>query len=165
MTSHRTAGSIYDGFSPRGQHALATLRAEFQDAGFYAEKERRTERTLRVYPVRRWRYPLLNPGIVAARQNWIVPVTKVSIVCPVYSDGDDLISRLLASLPSITDCTYVAARPRRSGRYLLHGSFVVPITFSGERSGLTIDFRPVRPVLAHLQLQLSRADVPGSWKE
>lgn len=162
MSSHRPAGSIYDGFSPRGQLALASLRAEFQAAGFYAEKERRTERTLRVYPVRRWRYPLLNPGLVAARQHWIVGVTRPSIVCPVYSDGDELISRLLASLPPIAECAYVVARPRRGGRYLLHGSFIVPIRFSGEPARQMIDFESVRPVFAHLQLQLSRAEVPGA---
>ena len=162
MSSRRPAGSIYDGFSPRGQHALAALCAEFRAADFYAEKQRRTERTLRVYPVHRWRYPLLNPGIVAARQNWIVRVTEASIVCPVYSDGDELIARLLASFPPIAGCTYMPARPRPGGRYTLHGSFVVPIRFSGERSAQMIDFGPVRPVFAHLQLQLSRADVAGA---
>src|SRR5215831_12478328 len=88
LTVSRVSGSIYDGFSPRGQQALATLRGEFRAAGFYAEKERRTERSLRVYPERRWRYPLLNPFFVRARRDSAVPVGGPAVLCPIYSDGD-----------------------------------------------------------------------------
>ncbi len=159
----RLAGSIYDGFSPRGQRALSELRAAFQAAGFYAEKERRTERSLRVYPERRWRYPLLNPWLVSSRRDSPVPVTGPSIVCPAYSDGDTLISRLFARLPRIDGCTYLPARPRRSSRYYLHGYFVLPVAFVGSRREQIVDFAPVRPVLATLQLHLSSSGLSVAW--
>jgi hypothetical protein len=152
----RLAGSIYDGFSPRGQHALADLCAEFRAAGFYAEKERRTERSLRVYPERRWRYPLLNPSFVSSRRSSPVSVPGPSVICPVYSDGDALIAKLLATLPPIDRCTYLPSRPRRIGRYVLHGTFVLPLAFAGDPRSQLIDFAPLRPALAMLQLQLSR---------
>jgi hypothetical protein len=153
----RLTGSIYDGFSPRGQRALAELCDEFRAAGFYAERERRTERTLRVYPERRWRYPLLNPGFVRERRDSPVPIDGPSVLCPIYSDGDVLITRLLETMPAIDGCTYSAARPRRSGRYFLHGYLVIPLVFAARASGRSIDFVPMRPTLATLQLQLSRA--------
>lgn len=158
-------GSIYDGFSPRGQSALGDLRAEFQAAGFYAEKERRTERSLRVYPERRWRYPLLNPWFVSSRRDSPVSVTGPSIICPVYSDGDALIGQMLGRFPRVNGCRYLPAPPRRPGRYFLHCYFVFPIAFVGSRSSQVIDFAPLRPVLATLQLHLSRSGLPGEWTE
>lgn len=153
----RATGSIYDGFSPRGQRALAGLRAEFRAAGFYAEKERRTERTLRVYPERRWRYPLLNPGLAHTRGERRVQLSGPSVLCPIYSDGDALILRLLETLPTIDGCEYVPARPRWIGRYFLHGSVVIPLAFSGAPKAQAIAFETMRPTLATLQLHLSRA--------
>ena len=150
-------GSIYDGFSPRGQRALGELCSEFRAAGFYAEKERRTERSLRVYPERRWRYPLLNPFFVRARRDSPVPLGGPSVLCPIYSDGDALITRLLETLPEIRGCSYVAARPRRGGRYFLHGHLVIPIVLAEPASARRIDFTPMRPTLGALHLQLSRA--------
>ena len=141
------------------------MRAEFQAAGFYAEKERRTERTLRVYPERRWRYPLLNPGFVSSRRDSRVSVTGPSIICPVYSDGDALIGRMLGRFPPVNGCRYLPAPPRHSGRYFLHGYFVFPIAFVGSRSSQVIDFAPLRPALATLQLHLSRSGLPGEWTE
>jgi hypothetical protein len=156
---YRLPGSIYDAFSPRGQRALASLRAEFRAAGFYAEKERRTERTLRVYPERRWRYPLLNPGFVATRRGSPkrIRVGAPSVLCPIYSDGDALIARLLETLPVIDGCTYVAARPKWIGRYFLHGTLVLPLAFDGAFRAQAITFAPMRATLAALQLELSRA--------
>ena len=153
----RSGGSIYDGFSPRGQGALADLRAEFLAAGFYAEKERRTERTLRVYPERRWRYPLLNPGLERATRGSTVPMRVPAVVCPIYSDGDRLIARLLETLPDIEGCTYIPAPPRRGGRYFLHGSVIIALTFVATAGAQRPDFTPMRRPLAELQLQLSRA--------
>ena len=150
------AGSVFDGFSPRGQHALATLRAEFQAAGFYAEKERRTERSLRVYPERRWRYPLLNPSFVASRRTSPIPIAGPSVLCPIYSDGDAQITRVLRSLPALDGAAYVPARPRPASRYFLHGYVVMPLRFTGEPRSQLIDFESLRPVLSALQLQLSR---------
>jgi hypothetical protein len=151
------SGSIYDGFSPRGQRALARLRAEFQAAGFYAEKERRTERSLRVYPERRWRYPLLNPVLASTHGDTRVPLAAPSVLCPIYSDGDALILRLLEALPAMDGCQYVPARPRWIGRYFLHGSVVVPLAFSGTSRAQAIDFEAMRPTLATLQVHLSSA--------
>lgn len=166
MTSEpRLTGSIYDGFSPRGQRALSDLRAEFQAAGFYAEKERRTERTLRVYPERRWRYPLLNPGFASSRRDSPGSVTGPRIICPVYSDGDASIRRMLGTFPRVNGCRYLPAPPRRSGRYYLHGYFEFPIAFVGSRRAQVINFAPLRPVLATLQLHLSRSGLPGEWPE
>ena len=153
-SSVRLAGSIYDGFSPRGQRALAELRAAFKQAGFYAEKERRTERTLRVYPERRAKYPLLNPSIVASRRSAPIRVERASVICPVYSDGDDAISRLLITMPAIEGCHF-SRIVRRSGRYHLHGSFVLPLSFIGSPREQIIDFTRLHRPLSSLHFHLS----------
>lgn len=147
-------GSIYDGFSPKGQRALAELRAAFKQAGFYAEKERWTERTLRVYPERRAKYPLLNPSIVASSRSSPAPVDQPSILCPVYSDGDDAISRLLKAMPAIDGCVF-SPSVRRSGRYHLHGSFVLPLAFVGAPRKEIIDFTRMCLPLSTLYLYLT----------
>ena len=152
----RASGSIYDGFSPRGQHALAKLRAEFQTAGFYAEKERHTERSLRVYPERRWRYPLLNPYLVASRRGSPIAIDGPSVLCPIYSDGDVQITQLLQSLPPLDHARYLIAPPRPPRRYFLHGYVVMPLRFLGEPWRQAIDFAPLKPTLSALQLHLSR---------
>ena len=147
-------GSIYDGFSPKGQRALAELRAAFKDAGFYAEKERWTERTLRVYAERRAKYPLLNPGFVASRQGRSVRVEHASIVCPIYSDGDEAITRLLRAMPGIEGCHF-SPITRRIGRYHLHGTLVLPLSFAGSPRKQIIDFTRIHPQLSKLHLYLS----------
>jgi hypothetical protein len=157
MAVFRTSGSIYDGFSPRGQRALADLRVEFQAAGFYAEKERSTERSLRVYPERRWRYPLLNPSLVRSRRRSPVTLQGPSVLCPIYSDGDTQITQLLQSLPALNGARYIAAPPRPPSRYFLHGYVVLPLSFVGAPRAQLVDFTPLRRVLSTLQLQLSRA--------
>jgi hypothetical protein len=146
--------SIYDGFSPEGQRALAELRAAFKEAGFYAEKERRTERTLRVYPERRGKYPLLNPGFVTSRRGTSVPIGSGSVVCPLYSDGDEAISRLLATMPPIQACSFTPA-VRWSGRYRLHGTFVLPLSFIGSAQRQIVDFSRLQRPLSSLHLHLS----------
>jgi hypothetical protein len=146
--------SIYDGFSPEGQRALAELRAAFKEAGFYAERERRTERTLRVYPERRGKYPLLNPGFVASRRGSAVRVERPSVVCPVYSDGDEAISRLLATMPAIQACSFKPT-VRWSGRYRLHGTFVLPLFFIGSAQKQIVDFSRLQQPLSRLHLHLS----------
>ena len=156
MAVLRASGSIYDGFSPRGQRALADLRAAFQAAGFYAEKERSTERSLRVYPEKRWRYPLLNPSLVGARQRSPSPVEGRSVLCPIYSDGDAQITQVLQSLPALNGAQYFAAPPRPPSRYFLHGYVVLPLSFVGDPRAQIVDFAPLTPVLSTLQLQLSR---------
>jgi len=148
------AGSVYDGFSPKGQRALAELRAAFKEAGFYAEKERRTERTLRVYPERRGKYPLLNPSIVASKRDSPVPVDAPSMLCPIYSDGDETITRLLTSLPSIDGCRFVPLR-RKSGRYHLHGYVVFRLSFVDSPRRRIIDFAPLHAPLSSLYFHLS----------
>lgn len=159
-------GSIYEGFSPRGQRALAELRAAFEAAGFYAEKERRTERTLRVYPERRWKYPLLNPGLVGAKRAAPVGISRPSVICPVFSDGDKAITRLLANLPRIDNCSFID-RVGQSGQFYRHGYFIFPIFFAGPSRSQRIDFSPLHPSLSQLQLHLSsigfaEADKPRS---
>jgi hypothetical protein len=154
VSSASLAGSVYDGFSPRGQRALAELRATFKEAGFYAEKERRTERTLRVYPERRGKYPLLNPGFVAARRGIRVRVNHPSVVCPVYSDGDEAISRLLETMPAIAACAFTPS-VRWSGRYRLHGTFLLPLSFVGAPQRQIVDFTFLQRPLSSLHLHLS----------
>ena len=147
-------GSVYDGFSPRGQRALAQLRAAFKQAGFYAEKERRTERTLRVYPERRWKYPLLNPGLLGSRRVAPVPLRAPAVLCPVFSDGDAVITQLLASMRPIDNCRFVT-RVGRSGQYHRHGYFLLPLFFVGSPRKEIIDFVPLHSALSDLHLQLT----------
>jgi hypothetical protein len=78
------------------------------------------------------------------------------VLCPIYSDGDLQIARMLDSLPPLTGGRYLPARPRRSGRYTLHGYVIIPLAFRGEPSAQEIDFAPLRPRLASWQVQLSR---------
>lgn len=146
--------SLYDGFSPKGQRALAELRAAFKLAGFYAEKERRTERTLRVYPERRGKYPLLNPSLATSTHATRVPIKHPSVLCPIYSDGDDAIAQMLSATPIIEHCGFVP-RIRRAGRYHLHGYFVLRLFFVGSPRQGILDFAPLHPALSQLHLHLS----------
>ena len=155
------AGSLYDGFSPKGQHALAQLRAAFKLAGFYAEKERRTERTLRVYPERRAKYPLLNPSLATSTHATRVTIKSPSVLCPVYSDGDGAISQLLLATPVIEHCRF-APRIRRAGKYHLHGYFILPLSFVGSPRKGILDFAPLHPALSRLHLHLSSLGFNGT---
>ena len=154
------AGSFYDGFSPKGQRALAELRAAFKQAGFYAEKERRTERSLRVYPERRAKYPLLNPSLGTPANVTRVTIKRPSVLCPVYSDGDDAITRLLSRTPVIEHCRFVL-RTRRTGQYHLHGYFILPLFFVGSPRHGVLDFAPIHPALSELHLHLSSLGFAG----
>jgi hypothetical protein len=148
--------SIFEGRSPRGQRALAGLRVAFQNAGFYAEKERRTESSLRVYPERRARYPLLNPMLAAPRASPLVD-GKASVLCPVYSDYDQAIARLMRDLPPVQGCRLVPVQRRRrpSSRYELHGYFVLPIRFIGDTRQQQIAFDAFDQPLSELHLRLT----------
>jgi len=160
-STERLAGSLYDGFSPKGQRALAELRAAFKLAGFYAEKERRTERTLRVYPDRRGKYPLLNPSLATSTSATRMTIKRPSVLCPVYSDGDGGISQLLLATPAIEHCRF-APRIRRAGKYHLHGYFILPLRFVGSpRQGIP-DFAPLHPALNRLHLHLSSLGFDGA---
>jgi hypothetical protein len=154
------AGSLYDGFSLKGQRALAELRAAFKLAGFYAEKERRTERTLRVYPERRAKYPLLNPSLASSTHATRVTIKRPSVLCRVYSDGDGTITRLLSATPAIEHCRFVA-RIRRAGHYHLHGYFILPLFFVGSPRKGILDFAPLHPALSQLHLHLSSLGFVG----
>ena len=105
------------------------------------------------------------PWFVSSRGDSPASVTGPSIICPVYSDGDALIGRMLGRFKPVDGCRYLPAPPRRSGRYFLHGYFVFPIAFVGSRSSQVIDFAPLGPVLCTLQLHLSRSGLPGEWPE
>ena len=157
------AGSIFEGRSPRGQLALAGLRVAFQNAGFYAEKERRTESSLRVYPERRPRYPLLNPMLAAARSSPFVGGAP-SVLCPVYSDHDRAIERLMQQLPPVQGCRFVDPhrRKRPSKRYELHGYLVLPIRLIGELRRQQIDFEALERPLSELHLHLTAGLFRGS---
>jgi hypothetical protein len=163
MNARIPEGSIFEGRSPRGQQALAGLRIVFQHAGFYAEKERRTESSLRVYPERRARYPLLNPMFAAARASPLID-GKASVLCPVYSDYDQAIARLMRDLPAVRGCRFVPVQRRRraSSRYELHGYFVLPIQFVGESHRQQIAFEAFEQPLSELHLRLTAGLFLGS---
>jgi hypothetical protein len=151
-------GSIYDGRSPVGQRALASLRSVLQDSGFVVEKERQTERTLRVYPERRWRYPLLNPRFVSAGRRNGVLLSTAAILFEVYSDRDEWITDSLKRLPLTGEWTFrPAVRREARGRYKLHGRFIIPIAFVGDRHEENVDFEYLRTVFGALHLELTAA--------
>jgi hypothetical protein len=124
-------GSIFDGYSPRGQEALAQLRAAFQRTGFQAEKERATERSLRVYPFKRGRYPLLNPSLLRAGTTARpgVVLAAPTLWCPAYSDGDAAVATHLLATPDLPRWRFVRLA-RRIGRYHEHGAFVLALPFT-----------------------------------
>ena len=83
----------------------------------------------------------------------MVAVREPSVVCPVYSDHDDSITRVLQRLPTIAGCRFIASPPRRrSTRYELHGTFVLPIVLA-EPS--LVDFDALERPLATLHLHLT----------
>jgi hypothetical protein len=150
------SGSIYDGRSPAGQRALGRLRSVLLESGFIVDKERPAEATLRVYPVRRGRYPLLNPCFVPAGRDAGVLVATPAVVCEVISDHDASIADVLRRLPIAGEWTFHSA-PRRPGRgrYQLHGRFVVPVPFLGDRRNQDIDFEYLRAAFGALHLELT----------
>ena len=162
MTTARLAGSIYEGFSPAGQRALAELRAAFQRAGFYAEKERRTERSLRVYPERRAFPPLLNPSIVSPRSGARVAVDAPSVFIPIYSRGDPAMDRALAHVRRRGPWTLgIDAPPRKFGVYRRHGWVLVPLRFVGAAKEQRVDWEALTAPLTELHADLTRAAYLG----
>lgn len=156
------AGSIYEGFSPAGQHALAELRAAFQRAGFYAEKERRTEKSLRVYPERRALPPLLNPSIVSPRSGAGMKVDVPSAFCPIYSRGDPAMDRVLSHVRRGSGWTLaIDSPPRKFGVYRRHGWVLVPLRFVGAAGAQGVEWDALVPPLAELHGELLRASYMG----
>lgn len=154
----RLAGSIYEGRSPAGQRALAGLRAAFQSAGFYAEKERWTEGSLRVYPERRGWYPLLNPRLAGARGQSPVTISGPSMVCPVYSTGDRAIGRALSRLSARAGWSFQPEpRPHHSGIYERHGFLIAPLRLIGGARSAEIDWSALHAPLSDLHFQLTRS--------
>jgi hypothetical protein len=150
----RLEGSIYEGKSLAGQRALADLRVILQRAGFYAEKERTTECTLRVYPERRGKYPLLNPRFQRGRDMGRWKAKGPTLVCFVFSDGDATISRALSDFRSIHGCTYLPEESRVRS-YYLHGQYLIGLSFVGSPRAQQVDFESLFPVFSELHLQLS----------
>ena len=162
MSGGTLAGSIYEGFSPAGQRALAELRAAFQRAGFYAEKERRTERSLRVYPERRVCPPLLNPSLVSPRSGARVAVAAPSVFIPIYSRGDPAMDRALALVRRKRGWTLtIDAPPRKFGVYRRHGWVLVPLRFAGEGKDRIVQWEALVAPLAELHAELTRAAYLG----
>ena len=160
--TRKLAGSIYEGFSPAGQRALAELRGAFQRAGFYAEKERRTERSLRVYPERRACPPLLNPSLTSPRTIGRVAVPAPSVFIPIYSRGDPAMDRVLTHVRRRGAWTLGLDAPaRRSGIYHRHGWVLVPLPFVGPAKQQTVDWDALAAPLAELHAELTRAAYLG----
>lgn len=160
--SPKLAGSIYEGFSPAGQRALAELRGAFQRAGFYAEKERRTERSLRVYPERRACPPLLNPSLASQRTIRSVAVPKPSVFIPIYSRGDPAMDRMLSHVRRRGPWTLgVDAPARKFGVYRRHGWVLVPLRFVGAAREQTVEWDALVAPLTELHAELTRAAYLG----
>jgi len=170
-SSPKLAGSFYDGLSAKGQHSLACLREVIRTVGFYAKKERRTERTLLVYPSRRRVYPVLNPRFARPTQDVEPTSQQPSVVIAVLSDDDGRIPGLLSDLPEPRLCPFVPERNAedaidlRPGTYRLHGHFLVEIPFLGSYRAQQVEYAALDPALSeshrhvsvHYSLQRSEA--------
>ena len=111
--------------------AMERLAGVLRDIGFKVQKKSPRESTLRVYPTKIHRYPLLNPLFV--RDNGCLKLV-------VLSKGDgDTIDRHLKIFRSTLDCTFIPKEVVGSP-YYHHGNFVIPLQFIGIAGSGEIDF-------------------------
>ena len=108
------------------QRTLDELRDELRRIGFYAERPRRNEDTLRVYPRARHVYPLLKIGYRSdVRSDSGDSGTATTLVVSVYSKGLKGIATRLLSFRRSRDCWFEHRGAKLAGDYRQHGYFVV----------------------------------------
>ena len=136
-------GRLYDRQSVAWSWALGHLRDVLLNVGFVVEKRREREKTLRVYPIRRGEYPLLNPVFYShehARSVKASDSPEEVLAIAVLSRGNRPdIDRQLSQIGADHGARLSAVGEQR-GRYWRHGFIWVPLRFSGPTSASKIEF-------------------------
>ena len=150
----RTQLSVFDSDSEACHSALQELRIVLDHLGFTVRKKAAGEATLRVYPRRYGRYPLLNPRFESRAIGGRRRRGGGFLVFTVYSKGDERLDEHLREFPSEQGCEFVAAGTA-VGIYYHHGDFVIPLEYTGP-SGDEVNFKalgePLLRMRRHLQM-------------
>jgi hypothetical protein len=115
-----SSNTVFDEGSPAYLEALHGLRAVLEYVGFHVVKKADAEGTLRVYPRRIHRYPLLNPRFVRRSR-------RGELEIHVWSKADN--SRLDRALQSYARSTGSRFMPsgERVREHVLHGRLYLPV--------------------------------------
>jgi hypothetical protein len=145
-------GSLYTVGSDASHLALTQLCEVLESLGFYVVKKARRESTLRVYPQRHLRYPLLNP-VFEATASWLAPDLDFDcILMPVLSPGRmPRLRRQLKKVRSTRQCTFIPELFDHPNGYTYNGDFVLRVTFQGREPESQIDFGPLRQPLQQIR--------------
>jgi len=151
------SGDLYDPKSKANRLALDQLAEVLRDIGFVVECHK-DETTLRVYPVERWQYPLLNPEYFVFEIDDPIDCLEI-IVC---SRGDEskrgtmpcargTLQKHLETFTDTPDCVFTSYK-RRYKNYYHHGNFYLPLDFTKSKE---IDFaalvKPLTKLLRFLK--------------
>lgn len=160
MATHRKLkgllGNLYDRSSAAHHASLVTLLRCLIPLGFKGMKKKDNETTLRIYPVKYGSYPLLNPGFEASVPTIGRRTAKEVLVFWVLSKGSEELHRHLEGLPADGHCPFFVEDVEgvEPNPYLLHGRFVLPLTFLGGKGASEIDFGALTEPLQQLRSSL-----------
>ena len=143
------SGNLYDPKSKANRLALDQLADLLREIGFKVECHM-DEATLRVYPTKRWQYPLLNPEFLEIDDGYIVII--------VYSQGDDskrgtmpyargTLQKHLETFTK-TPTLFFVGDEKSYRNYCQHGFFYLPLHFTKDKE---IDFEALRKPLRDLR--------------
>lgn len=135
-------GRLYDRESAAWRLALDHLRDVLLGAGFVVDKRRERERTLRVYPLRRREYPLLNPfwhSDDAGSETASNPPEEVLGIAVLSKGNRPDIDRQFSRIGGDHGIRVSRVGEQRR-HYRYHGYLWVPLQFSGPTSASKIEF-------------------------
>jgi hypothetical protein len=146
------ADNLYaSGHSDARHLALQRLEKVLREIGFIVVKKPADEQTLRVYPVKLYQAPLLNPNF------WRTPVIDdpddhECLGIAVWSKGDrralhKYLTKFDDFYPNNHDETKLKSNPAKN---LHHGYFIIPVTFTGKGEASEINFKALRGPLRNL---------------
>jgi hypothetical protein len=135
--------------------ALRHLSIVLELVGFKVVKKRARESTLRVYPVKLYHYPLLNPRF----ERGPIPGLRGRSFLKVwvFSKGDESLDARLRSFPQTATCVFIPGGWRQRTGYYCHGYFGVPLLFRGKSRNRQLDFVALAVSLTIIFTYLDRA--------
>lgn len=159
VDEEESVDSIYCESTPARLRALEELTELLLRVGFKVTKRLPTESTLRVYPEKHARYPLLNPRFFETAADLDPPIDRQSLVFHVYTKRESSIwVELLRSFPSSPRCVFI--EDGKQGKiYFHHGWFILPLEFEGDPINEVVAFPKLEEPLTRMFLFLNRQSV------
>lgn len=133
-------GSLYAPGSEAATLALNQLDELLTDLGFCVG-HKKGEGTLRVYPRKYGKYPLLNP-VFQASAVWLDPNLNFDVLVITVLSRNRVkgLDAALSRYQSGGACAFIADKFKSENSYTYHGHFVLPVMFENHPDGSTIRF-------------------------